>query len=288
MKIEEKRELIEPNHPSISIRRQCELLQLNRGTYYYHPHPCEVTDDEVFLMHEIDMLYTQHPYYGSRKMAAHLSRKLNRDLTRKVMRRLMRIMCLEAIYAKPNTSKPHPEHRIYPYLLKGVTATHSNHIWGTDITYVRVHGSWMYLVAIMDWYFRYVISWEISDSLEADFCVSNLKAALEVAVPEIHNSDQGSQFTSNDYLSVLESHPDIRISMDGKGRAFDNIVTERLWRNVKQEEVYLRDYHSPAEVRESLAEYFYKYNHERVHEALNYATPAEIYAGGEIPPMPKI
>jgi len=146
----------------------------------------------------------------------------------------------------------------------------------------------MYLVAIMDWYSRYVISWELSDSLEAEFCISNLHEALEIAIPRIHNSDQGSQFTSNDYIDILESYPEIILSMDGRGRAFDNIFTERLWRNVKQEEVYLHDYHSPAEVRESLARYFYLYNHERVHEALNYATPAEIYNGRPIPPMPKI
>lgn len=248
----------------------------------------EVTQDDVFLMNEIDVLYTKHPYYGSRKMAAHLNRKLERELTRKVIRRLMRIIGLEAIYAKPNLSKPHPEHRIYPYLLKKLTASYPNHIWGTDITYVRVSGSWMYLVAIMDWYSRYVVAWEVSDTLEAGFCVSNLNAALEIAIPQFHNSDQGSQFTSNDYVSILESNPEISISMDGRGRAFDNIFTERLWRNVKQEEVYLHDYHSPAEVRESLAEYFYKYNHERVHEALNYATPAEIYNGMPIPPKPKL
>jgi putative transposase len=286
--IEAKQELIEINHPDISVRRQGELLQLNRATYYYHPHPYQVSDDDLYLMNEVDRLYVEHPYYGTRKMAAHLNGKLDRHLTRKKMRRLMGLLGLQAIYAKPDTSKPHPEHTVYPYLLKGITAGYPNHIWGTDITYIRIKGSWMYLVAIMDWYSRYVISWQLGDSLEADFCIYNLEQALKVNIPKIHNSDQGSQFTSKAYIQILTDNPKIKISMDGRGRYLDNIFTERLWRSVKQEEIYLHDYYSPADVRRGLTRYFYKYNHDRVHEALNYAIPAEIYCGKPIPNKPKL
>ena len=283
---EAKRELIDITHPDISVRRQCELLQLNRSSYYYHPHPYQISDDDMYLMNEVDRLYADYPYYGARKMGKHLGRKLDRKLGRKKMRRIMELLGLQAIYAKPDTSKPHPEHTVYPYRLKGITASYPNHIWGTDITYIRVRGSWMYLVAIMDWYSRYVVAWELGDTLEADFCVRNLQRALETAIPVYNNSDQGSQFTSDAYLGVLRSKPAIHISMDGRGRYMDNIFTERLWRNVKQEEVYLHDYYSPAEVRQGLTRYFYKYNYERVHEALNYAVPAEIYQGQPIPDSP--
>jgi len=281
--IEAKRELIDINHPEISIRRQCELLQLNRSSYYYHPRPYYVSDDDLFLMNEIDKLYVDFPFYGTRKMAKHLGNKLDLKLGRKKMRRLMGLLGLQAIYAKPNTSEPHPENDVYPYLLKGITAGYPNHIWGTDITYIRVKGSWMYLVAIMDWYSRYVIAWDLGDTLEADFCVRNLQRAMEIAIPMYHNSDQGSQFTSQDYLNVLLANPEIKISMDGRGRYLDNIFTERLWRSVKQEEIYLHDYYSPAEVRKGLTRYFYKYNYVRVHEALNYAIPVDIYQGKPIP-----
>lgn len=286
MTIEEKRGLVENNHSTISIRRQCELLQLNRSSYYYHPRPYTVSDDELFLMNEIDQLYVEFPYYGTRKMTKHLGRKLNRKLGRKKMRRLMGLLGLQAIYAKPDTSKPHPDHHVYPYLLKGITASYPNHIWGTDITYIRVKDSWMYLVAIMDWYSRYVVAWELGDTLEADFCVRNLQRALETAIPLYHNSDQGSQFTSQDYINTLTASPQIKISMDGRGRYLDNICTERLWRSVKQEEIYLHDYYSPAEVRAGLIRYFDKYNYERVHEALNYAVPVEIYQGKSLPDTP--
>lgn len=286
MPIKAKRELIEINHPEISIRRQCELLQLNRSSYYYHPRPYTVSDDDLFLMNEIDQLYVDFPFYGTRKMAEHLGRKLDRKLGRKKVRRLMSLLGLQAIYAKPSTSQPHPDHYVYPYLLKGITAGYPNHIWGTDITYIRVKNSWMYLVAIMDWYSRYVVAWELGDTLEADFCVRNLQRALETAIPLYHNSDQGSQFTSQEYINALKTNPQVKISMDGRGRYLDNIFTERLWRSVKQEEIYLHDYYCPAEVRQGLTRYFYKYNYERVHEALNYSVPVEIYQGKPIPDKP--
>ena len=183
----------------------------------------------------------------------------------------MRLMGIQAIYPKPNLSKNNKPHPVYPYLLRNLDITKANQVWGTDITYIRVKNDWLYLVAIMDWYSRFVLSWELSDTLESEFCVHNLQQALTTAIPEIHNSDQGSQFTSDEYLGVLKLHPAIRISMDGKGRCMDNIFTERLWRSVKYDEVYLHDYQSP--------EYFKKYNKTRLHQSLQYNTPAEIHFG---------
>jgi putative transposase len=189
----------------------------------------------------------------------------------------MQVMGIEAIYPKPNTSKADRQHKIYPYLLKGVTAAYPNHIWGTDITYVRVKGTWLYLVAILDWFSRYVVSWELSDTLCLEFCKEALRKALQIAIPAIHNSDQGAQFTAEEYVAILKAYQTIRISMDGRGRAMDNIFTERLWRTVKYEEVYLKEYRSPREARQSLTEYFTFYNDERKHSAHQYKTPKEIY-----------
>lgn len=189
----------------------------------------------------------------------------------------MQIMGIQAIYPGPKTSDPDKQHVKYPYLLKGVTAGFPNHIWGTDITYIRVKGTWMYLVAILDWFSRYVVSWELSDTLCVEFCLEALKKALEIAIPGIHNSDQGAQFTAEEYLALLKLYETIRISMDGRGRAMDNIFTERLWRTVKYEEVYLKEYQSPKEARQSLREYFNFYNHERKHQALKYETPEKVY-----------
>ena len=283
MTLTERLALIEPGNPNLSVRTQCELLQLNRSTYYHQPYKKpELADEDVWLMREIDKVYTDFPYYGSRKIAKALTRQLGRSINRKRVARLMEVMGIEAIYPKPNLSKPSPGHRIYPYLLKGVRATYPNHIWGTDITYIPVKGSWLYLVAILDWYSRYIISWQLSDSLSAQFCVEGLKQALNINVPGIHNSDQGSQFTANEYLALLQAVPQIAISMDGRGRCMDNIFTERLWRTVKHEEVYLHDYQSPAEARKSLTHYIYQYNHQRLHEALGYLPPVEVYSGGRI------
>jgi putative transposase len=228
----------------------------------------------------IDEIYTEHPYYGSPKITAEI-RKRGVIVNHKKVERLMRVMGLEAIVPtkNPHTSKPDSAHRTYPYLLNGVHINHPNHVWGTDITYVRAFGRWFYLVAILDWFSRYVISWELSLTLSAKFCVSALTGALKTATPEIHNSDQGSQFTSEEYVKVLLLHPHIQISMDGRGRCFDNIFTERLWRTVKYEEVYLREYRSYNEARSSLDEYFQKYNHRRLHQSLEYQTPAEVYFG---------
>ena len=230
-------------------------------------------------MKEIDKLYTKFPYYGSRKIAKHLSRSLGCPINRKRVSRLMEVMGIQALYPKPNLSKPAPGHQVYPYLLRGVAASYPNHIWGVDITYVPIKNSWLYLVAIIDWYSRYVLNWELSDSLAVGFCCEALKAALEINVPQIHNSDQGSQFTSDDYLALLQARPEISISMDHRGRCFDNIFIERLWRSVKHEEIYLHDYQSPAEARNSIAKYFDLYNNQRLHQAIGYLPPVEVYYG---------
>lgn len=283
MPLIEKLQLVESTHSKISIRRQCALLQVNRSTYYHQPYKQPLLDQEdIWLMRQIDKIYTEFPYYGSRKIAKHLTRQLERAINRKRIGRLMRTMGIEAVYPKPNLSKPAPGHQVYPYLLKGIKASHPNHIWGTDITYIPVKGSWLYLVAILDWYSRYIISWELSDSLAVGFCIQGLKQALDVNIPGIHNSDQGSQFTANEYLELLQSYPQISISMDGRGRCMDNIFTERLWRSVKHEEVYLHDYQSPAEARTSLTRYIYQYNNQRLHEALGYLPPVEVYSGSRI------
>lgn len=231
------------------------------------------------LMKGIDKVYTEFPYYGSRRIVKQLFTDFGKKVNRKRIQRLMGIMGIEAIYPKPNFSKPEKGHAIYPYLLKGVKAKFPNHIWGTDITYIPLTKGWLYLVAILDWFSRYVISWELSDTLSVDFCVETLKKALNIGVPNIHNSDQGSQFTADDYLILLKENPEIKISMDGRGRFYDNIFTERLWRSVKYEEVYIHDYQSFADAKASLTNYFDQYNFRRLHQSLNYVTPAEVYYG---------
>lgn len=230
-------------------------------------------------MHQIDEIWTQAPFYGSRKIAKELGRRNGQLINRKRSQRLMRIMGIEAIYPKPKTSWPNRQHQVYPYLLTGLSITRPNQVWGVDITYIRMHQNWLYLAAIMDWFSRRVLSWELSDRLEAGFCIKTLKTALEQTLPDIHNSDQGSQFTADEYLAVLKAYPDIKISMDGRGRAFDNIFNERLWRTVKQEEVYLKDYTSFKQAKESLTEYLNFYNQKRIHQSLNYRTPTEVYFG---------
>ena len=278
--LNEKLGLIGPNDPNLSLTTQFALLQLAKSTYYYQSNKLpEVSKEDEALMKEIDKVYTEFPYYGSRKITRQLFEDLGKKVNRKRVRRLMAIMGIEAVYPKPNFSKPEPGHTIYPYLLKGVSVRFPNHVWGTDITYVPLAKGWLYLVAILDWYSRYVISWELSDTLTVGFCVEALKKALNVAIPGIHNSDRGSQFTADDYLTLLKEKPEIRISMDGRGRFFDNIFTERLWRSVKYEEVYIHDYQSFADAKASLTNYFEQYNFRRLHQSLDYVTPAEVYYG---------
>lgn len=267
---------IKPNHADIPIIRQCELLGLSRGSYYYQNKP--ESEKNILLMRRIDEIYTKFPYYGAPKITAQLNRESYR-INHKRIERLMGIMGVQAIFPKRNLSKNSKNHAKYPYLLNKIDINRPNYVWGTDITYVRANGKWFYLAAILDWHSRYVISWKLSRSMETDFCITCLKEALKIALPEIHNSDQGSQFTAEEYLAILKAHESIRISMDGRGRCFDNIFTERLWRTVKYEEVYLKEYNSFADANRSLSEYFHTYNYERIHEHLNYSTPAEVYFG---------
>lgn len=271
-----KRTLVEPEHKRISLVRQCQLLGLNRSTIYYRERPQKVEDLE--LMRLIDAQYTLTPFYGYRRMTVYLQ-NLGWKVNHKRVVRLMKKLGLEAIYPKPNLSKPGKDHLRFPYLLRGVEINYSNQVWATDITYIRLKGGFIYLLAIMDWHSRYVIDFEVSNSLESGVFVETLKRALEKSQPEIFNSDQGSQFTSIEWLRVLEEKA-IKISMDGRGRCFDNIFVERLWRTVKQEEVYLKEYLDVWEAEESLSKYFYFYNFVRPHQSLGYKTPFEIYQAG--------
>jgi len=228
-------------------------------------------------MHLIDEQYTKTPFYGSRRMREVLKRR-GYLVNRKRVQRLMRLMGIEAIYPKRHLSQPHPGHKIYPYLLRNKTVDRVNQVWGADITYIRMKHGWLYLVAIMDWISRYVFSWNLSITLEVDFCIKAVEKALDIDTPEIFNSDQGSQFTSVAFLECLEER-NIQISMDGKGRAMDNVFSERLWRSVKYEEVYLNDYATVSEARQGIGNYIDFYNQERPHQSLNYRTPAEVYFG---------
>lgn len=266
--------MLEPSSRELSLKTQAELLGLSRSSLYYHPLPPSA--EEVAIKHRIDEIYTRWPFYGSRRITVTLNQE-EIHVSRPTVQHYMREMCISGIAPGPNTSQPAPEHPIYPYLLRHITASYPNHIWGIDITYIRLKGGWMYLVAILDWFSRFVVTWELDQTLELPFVLTAVDRALEGAKPTIWNSDQGSHFTSPQYLDRL-SAADVQISMDGRGRAVDNIFTERLWRSVKYEEVYLNDYASPRETRSSLAHYFHFYNFERPHQALDYQTPAQIYA----------
>ena len=271
-----RREFVEPENNQISIVRQCELLGLNRSSLYYQKQA--ETEEDAILMRLIDEQYTRTPFYGYRRMTVYLQ-QLGFSVNHKRVSRLMKKLGLEAIYPKPNLSKPDKEHFKFPYLLKGLEISYSNQVWATDITYIRLKGGFIYLLAIMDWHSRYVIDFEVSNSLESIVFIETLKRTLEKGKPEIFNSDQGSQFTSIEWLKVLQLN-NILISMDGQGRCFDNIFVERLWRSVKQEEVYLKEYEDVWEAENSLRGYFYFYNHQRPHQSLGYQTPFEVYQAG--------
>jgi putative transposase len=260
--------MIEPDHEALSIRRQCELLGLARGSWYYEP--AGETAENLQLMRRIDELYLQRPYYGSRRIGNELS------VNRKRVQRLMRQMGLEAIYPKPRTTVRCPQHKIYPYLLRNMEIERPNQVWSTDITYIPLQGGYVYLTAVIDWYSRYVLTWRLSNSLDSTFCIEALEEALASGQPEIFNTDQGVQFTSLAFTGCLESRG-VAISMDGRGRALDNVFVERLWRSVKYEEVYLKDYDDAWQAEASLGEYFDFYCHARPHQALDYRTPAEVY-----------
>lgn len=263
---------MERERPGLSLQTQADLLGLSRSSLYYRPVPPSA--EEVAIKHRIDEIYTAHSFYGSRKITRLLRPQW--VISRKRVQGYMREMELAAIYPGPNLSRPAPGHRIYPYLLRHVTAGYPNHVWGVDITYIKMRGGWMYLVAILDWFSRFVISWELDQTLELPFVLTAVDKALERAKPVIWNSDQGSHFTSPHYLERLEQ-AGVQISMDGRGRALDNIFTERLWRSVKYEEVYLNEYLTPRQAREGLSRYFSFYNDERPHQSLNYLTPAQVY-----------
>ena len=257
------------------MRRQCELLGVNRAGLYYQP--LGESEENLQLIRLLDEQYTRTPFYGSRKMTEWLWTK-GFEVNRKRISRLMEVIGIAAVYPKPRLSKPGEGHKIYPYLLRGVEVSRVNQVWSTDITYIRMAQGFVYLVAIMDWFSRYVLSWSLSLTMELDFCVEALQRALRRGPPDIFNSDQGSQFTSERFSGELEARK-IAISMDGRGRCMDNIFIERLWRSLKYEEVYLKDYASVTEARQGIGRYFRFYNHERLHQSLGYRTPAALYTG---------
>lgn len=270
-----KQDLILPDSQDLSIVRQTELLDISRSGFYYQP--AAVSQADIRIMGLLDKIFTDRPFYGSRRITEDLRQDYGEPINRKRVQRLMREMGLEAIYPKKRTTIPNQRHLKYPYLLKNLPIIRPNQVWGTDITYIRLLGGFCYLVALLDWFSRYVIAWTVSETLDMDFCLENLQRALEFNVPEIHNSDQGSHFTSPQYTSLLTAHPSIQISMDGRGRCMDNSFTERLWRTVKYENIFIRDYRTPMEARAGIGEYFNFYNNQRKHQSLDYRTPAQLY-----------
>ncbi len=270
---EHKRPLIEAGHPDLSIRRQCELLGLNRSSLYYEP--AGETPENLRLMRLIDEQYTARPYYGSRRMTNWLTRQ-GEAVNRKRVRRLMRLMGLEAIYPKPRLSVAGRGHRIYPYLLRGVTIERPDQVWSADITYVPMASGFMYLAATIDWFSRYVVAWRLSNTLDGSFCAEMLDEALGRGRPAVFNTDQGVQFTAEAFTGRLEA-VGVVVSMDGRGRALDNVFVERLWRSVKYEDIYIRGYETVPELHRGLSRYFTFYNDERLHQSLEYRTPATVY-----------
>lgn len=270
---QEKKLLINKNHEKISIVRQAELLAISRSSIYYMQ---KINPDELKKLAALDKLYTDHPFYGSRRLRFALNDECKILIGREQTQRLMRILGIEAIYPKHKTSIPATGHKIYPYLLRNLPIIRPNQVWSTDITYIPLENSFCYLTVILDWFSRYVLTWELSETMETEFCARALKSALTRAIPEIHNSDQGSQFTSTEYTGILKTNQ-IQISMDGRGRCLDNIFTERLWRTVKYEDIYLKHYDSISHAYEGLKNYFPFYNEKRRHQSLKYRTPKEVY-----------
>jgi putative transposase len=272
-----RRTLVDRADPALSVVTQCRLLKVARSTLYYRPLP--VSEDDLSLMRRIDELYLAWPFYGSRRMVAVLRRE-GVTVNRKRVRRLMRLMGLEAIYQKPNTSRGHPDHKVYPYLLRGLVIDKPNQVWCADITYIPMSKGFVYLVAVMDWFSRRILSWRLSITMEADFCVEVVREAMERhGRPEIFNTDQGVQFTSAAFLEPLEA-AGVRVSMDGRGRFLDNIFIERLWRSLKYEEVFIKAYGSVPEARRGIGGWLCFYNDERPHQALDYRTPCAVFEGG--------
>jgi putative transposase len=269
----ERLALVEREGHDLPLVVQADLLSLSRASLYYKP--VAPSPEEIRVKHRIDEIYTKYPFYGSRRICVQLQYE-GVEINRKAVQRHMREMGIEGIAPGPNLSRRNTAHRIYPYLLRGLQITRPNQVWGIDITYIRLVAGWLYLVAVIDWYSRYVLSWELDATLEMPFVLRAVESALGQATPEIWNSDQGSHFTSELYLDRLRQ-AEVEISMDGKGRALDNIITERLWRTVKYEEVYMHEYDSPKAARQGLTRYFGFYNHERRHQSLDDRTPAEVY-----------
>jgi putative transposase len=271
-----KRPLIEQSNPHLSIRRQCELLDLNRSSYYLPP--AVESEENLRLMRLIDEQFLKTPFFGSRQMRATL-RRSGEKVNRKRVQRLMAVMGLEAVFPRPRTTIAGSEARVYPYLLRDRVLTHVNEVWSSDITYIPMRHGFMYLTAVIDWFSRYVLSWRLSNTLEGRFCLEALEEALSQGRPEIFNTDRGSQFTARDYTSRLEE-AGIAVSQDGRGRALDNVFVERLWRSVKYEDIYIKNYDLVPELESGLRSYFWFYDEERPHSSLDYQTPGEVYRAG--------
>lgn len=271
----DKRAWIEPGHRDLSVVQQCELLDLPRSSYYYEPVP--ESKENLRLMLQIDKQYLETPFYGSRRMTDWLVRQ-GHDVNRKRVQRLMRIMGLEGLFPGRKTTLPAAEHKVYPYLLRGLTIDRPNQVWCSDITYIPLRHGFLYLVAVMDWYSRHVLAWRLSNTMDTTFCIAALEAALACGQPEIFNTDQGAQFTSEAFTALLVQHR-VAISMSGRGRAMDNVFIERLWRSVKYEDIYLKDYQHGADVTEGLTQWFDLYTNRRPHQGLKSRTPFEVYHG---------
>lgn len=266
---------------SISVSRQADLLDISRSSVYYQS---TVDPEDVRIMNAIDVIFTKYPFYGHRRIREDLQSDYEIQIGKKRTISLMKHMGLEAIYPKRKwrLSDPEKDARKFPYLLSGLPIASPNQVWGADITYIKLSKGFAYLVAIMDWFSRYIVSWELSETLKIEFCLNTLKRALKIGTPLIHNSDQGSHFTSQQYIDILDSKGKIKISMDGRGRYMDNIFTERLWRTIKYENVYLNEYENIEEANHGLSEYLRFYNEKRKHQSLRYRTPAQIYFNKEI------
>ncbi|MFC1910065.1 IS3 family transposase [Chloroflexota bacterium] len=280
LNVERRRYMVDRQHSSLSIKQQCKLLDISRSGLYYKP--VGISEENLNLMKLIDRQYLATPFYGARKIAVFLKSQSHR-VNRKRVRRLMQLMGLKAIYRRPRTSKPAPWHTIYPYLLRGMKITRPNQVWAADITYIPVERGFLYLIAIIDWYSRYVLSWRLSNTLDAGFCVEALEEALKKGRPDIFNTGQGAQFTCEAFTGILQKHG-VRISMDGKRSYNDNLFIERLWRTVKYEEVYLKAYKDGREARTGLGNYFRFYNTERPHQSHGYRTPAEVFISNMVVP----
>jgi putative transposase len=271
---------IETNHTKFSVRHQCELFGLNRSTIYYEPQPEIITPEDFALMNLVDEIYTKYPFFGTRKMADYISLH-HQPVTRDQIRSIYNKLGLHSVAPGPQTSKPHPQHKIYPYLLRDFEITHPWQVLSSDITYLRLEKGFAYLVAIIDWYSRFVLDWQLSISLDADFCIETLARVLKMGHCDIFNVDQGAQFTCNSFVNLLQA-ANVKVSMDGKGRALDNVFVERLWRSVKYECTYLQNWETLPDLRKALQKYFDFYNHARPHQSLGGITPAMVHEGKKI------